>query len=78
MTEAVLVLISYNLFYALPFTIVPILVTTIGEKSRPILQRINDTLERFSSFIMPILLFLVGLSLVIDAINYFVTGKGLF
>ena len=77
-TEAVLVLISYNLLYALPFVIVPILVASIGERSRPLLQRINDALDRFSSFLMPVLLFLVGLGLVADAISYFVTGEGLF
>ena len=77
-TEAVLVLVSYNLFYALPFVIVPILVATIGERSRPLLQRINDALDRFSSFLMPVLLFLVGLGLIVDSIVYFVTGEGLF
>lgn len=76
-TEALIVLVSYNLFYALPFLIVPILVLTIGERSKPLLQRINDVLEHFSRFLMPILLLLVGVFLISDAITYFVTGAGL-
>lgn len=75
--EALIVLASYNLFYALLFLIVPALVITIGERSKPVLQRINEVLDRFSRFLMPILLFLVGAFLISDAITYFVTGKGL-
>lgn len=78
MPEPLLILVSYNLLYALPFVIVPILVIAIGERSKPLLLRINDLLERFSSFLMPVLLFLVGAFLVSDAITYFVTGIGLF
>jgi threonine/homoserine/homoserine lactone efflux protein len=77
MTDSLLILISYNLLYALPFVIVPILVIVIGERSKPLLQRINDLLARFSSFLMPVLLLLVGVFLISDAITYFLTGKGL-
>ena len=77
MTDSLLVLISYNLLYALPFVIVPILVIVIGERSKPLLQRINALLARFSSFLMPVLLLLVGVFLICDAITYFLTGKGL-
>jgi len=77
MPESLLILAIYNLLYALPFVIVPLLVITIGERSKPILLRINDSLERFSSFLMPVLLFLVGIFLISDAITYFVTGQGL-
>ena len=77
-TETLLVLVSYNVFYALPFTIVPILVAILGERSQSILQSINTFLERVSSVLMPILLFLLGGALIADATNYFVTGKGLF
>ena len=78
MAESLLILVSYNLLYALPFIIVPILVIAIGERSKPLLQRINDVLMRFSSFLMPVLLFLVGVFLISDAVTYFVTGIGLF
>ncbi len=77
MPESLLILAIYNLLYALPFVIVPLLVITIGERSKPILLRINDSLERFSSFLMPVLLSLVGIFLISDAITYFVTGQGL-
>lgn len=75
--ESLFILISYNLMYTLPFFIVPILVITIGERSKPLLQRINDLLAKFSSFLMPVLLFLVGVLLISDAVTYFITGTGL-
>ena len=76
--EALLVLLSYNLFYALPFTIVPILVVVMGDRSQAILQTINAFLKRVSRFLMPLLLLSLGGALVADAMNYFVTGQGLF
>ena len=76
--ESVAVLAGYNLLYPLPFIIVPVLVATIGERSQPVLQRMNDLLDRVSRYLMPVLLLLVGLALATDAIIYFVTGEGLF
>lgn len=76
--EALLLLIVYNILYALPFLIVPALVVILGERSRPLLQRINGKLDRVSAFLMPALLGLFGLALVGDALLYFVTGTGLF
>jgi cytochrome c biogenesis protein CcdA len=76
--EALLLLVAYNILYALPFLIVPALVVILGERSRPLLQRINEQLDRVSAFLMPALLGLCGLALVGDALLYFVTGKGLF
>lgn len=72
------VLIGYNLLYALPFVIVPALVVAIGDRSRPVLERINGVLERVSGLLMPILLGLAGLALIADALLYFFTGQGLF
>ncbi|GFO72696.1 hypothetical protein BJAS_P3144 [Bathymodiolus japonicus methanotrophic gill symbiont] len=77
-TETLLLLLSYNILYALPFTIVPILVAILGAGSQSILQSINTFLERVSAVLMPVLLILLGGALVADATNYFVTGKGLF
>ena len=77
-SESLVVLVGYNLLYALPFVIVPTLAATLGERSRPLLQRINNVLDRVSSDLMPVVLSLVGLALVTDAISYFVTGEGLF
>lgn len=71
------VLAVYNLLYALPFSVVPILTAASGKKSEDFLQRINEWLERISIFLLPILLALVGLALIIDSIIYFVTGSGI-
>jgi len=75
---AVLLLLSYNLAYALPFTLVPVLSAVMGERARPILQKINHGLDKVSALLMPLLLGLVGLALLADAINFFVTGSPLF
>ena len=63
-------LILYNLLYALPFAIVPLFVALFGDRSRDLLQKVNAVLERASGFLMPILLFLVGVALVVDAVGY--------
>jgi cytochrome c biogenesis protein CcdA len=76
--DTLVLLIVYNLFYALPFLVVPILVATLGERSRPVPQRINGTLNGASAFLMPVVLGLAGLALVTDAVLYFTTGEGLF
>ncbi|QDV48718.1 GAP family protein [Gimesia fumaroli] len=72
------VLAGYNVLYALPFALVPILTATSGEKSQIILRKINDWLVRISNFLMPILLVLVGLALIVDSMIYFVTGYEMF
>ncbi|MCA9016467.1 MAG: GAP family protein [Planctomycetaceae bacterium] len=72
------VLAGYNVLYALPFALVPILTATSGEKSQIILRKINDWLVRISQFLMPILLVLVGLALIVDSMIYFVTGYEMF
>jgi cytochrome c biogenesis protein CcdA len=68
----------YNLAYALPFTIVPISRAIMGERARPLLERINDVIERISGVLMPILLGLVGLAFLADAITFFLTGESFF
>ncbi|WP_027856579.1 GAP family protein [Marinobacterium jannaschii] len=76
--DSIMVLAAYNLFYALPFLIIPVLVKIIGKRSQSILGRINGIVERVSSYIMPILLALAGFVLVVDALKFMLTGKGLF
>jgi cytochrome c biogenesis protein CcdA len=76
--EVLVLLVGYNLAYALPFLVVPVLTAILGERSRPLLQRIRATLDRASTFLMPIMLGLVGLALIADAVLYFATGEGLF
>lgn len=75
---SIFMLIIYNLLYALPFTIVPILVAAIGKESRPILTKINNVIDKVSGFLMPILLALVGIALLADSIFYFINGESLF
>lgn len=76
--DSVLVLGGYNLGYALPFLVVPALTIALGERSRPVLARINEKVDRVSTYLMPLMLGLVGIALVADAIRYFAVGKGLF
>jgi len=73
-----LALLVYNFVYALPFLLVPILSAVMGEKSKPLLAKVNAVMERISGFLMPLMLGLVGLALMADAITYFLRGKSLF
>ena len=77
-TEAVLALVSYNVLYALPFTVVPLLIAISGDASRALLQRVNQFLDKASGFLMPIMLGGLGLFLVADAVIYFRGGVPLF
>lgn len=72
------VLAGYNVLYALPFALVPVLSATSGQKSQEMLRKINDWLVGISNFVMPILLVLVGLALIVDSMIYFVTGYEMF
>ncbi len=76
-TAALLVLTMYNLAYALPFAIVPVLVLVMGDRAKPLLRRINEVLVRGADMLMPWLMLLLGLWLTADAVNYFVTGQPL-
>lgn len=71
-------LVGYNLLYALPFTIVPILIALLGKKAAPILQSINAGVEKVSDYLMPLLFGGLGLFMIIDAVLFFTTGSGLF
>lgn len=77
-TESLITLAAYNLVYALPFAAVPILRAVMGDSSRPILESINNFLDKVSSFLMPALLLLLGSALVIDAMYFLVFGEALF
>ncbi len=75
---SLLVLVIYNLGYALPFLTVPVLALVLGDGSSEVLSRINDKVDRASTVLMPLMLALVGVALVADAILYFTRGQGLF
>ncbi len=76
--DSVMVIGGYNLGYALPFLVIPVLAYLLGERSRPILARINEKVDRVSAILMPFMLAAVGVALVVDAVLYFARGKGLF
>lgn len=76
--DSALVIIGYNTGYALPFLVVPLLTIALGERSRPLLARINEKVDHVSAFLLPIILAFVGIALVADAISYAATGEGLF
>jgi hypothetical protein len=50
----------------------------MGDRSKPILARINGTMEKASEVIMPLLLLLIGLALLLDSLWYFVRGVSFF
>ncbi len=76
--QAATVLLGYNLAYALPFAIVPVLSAIMGKEAQPLLARVNAGLDRASNILMPLLLGLVGLALLLDAASYFIRGTSLF
>ncbi len=77
-TDSLLLIGQYNLGYALPFLTVPVLAYLMGESSGPILTKINNKVDQISSFLMPILLAVLGIAMIVDAVLYFVKGEGLF
>jgi len=77
-TDSVIAITGYNLGYALPFLVVPVLALVLGDRSRPLLARINEKVDRISAYLMPLMLTLVGIALVLDAVRFFAVGKGLF
>jgi cytochrome c biogenesis protein CcdA len=75
---SVLVVAIYNVTYALPFLLVPLAVAILGERSKPILERINNALISLVDKLMPIMLFLIGVALIADALTFLITGKPLW
>ena len=75
--SALLILAAYNLAYALPFAIVPLLLLVMGDRAKPLLQKINDVLVKGAGRLMPWLMLLLGLWLTADAVIFFVIGKPL-
>jgi len=71
-------LVIYNIAYVLPFMLIPILTAIMGDKSKPILARVNGMMEKASDIIVPLLLVLIGLALLSDSVWYFVNGQSFF
>ena len=78
LNSSLFVLAGYNAAYALPFILVPVAVALIGDRSKPILDKINAALVSLTDKLMPIMLFLIGAALTIDALKYFATGESLW
>ncbi len=76
--SSVLVLAFYNLAYAAPFVLVPIMVALMGDASKPILEKMNNFLIGLVDRFMPILLLLLGAALTVDALAYLVSGETLW
>lgn len=76
--SSVLVLAIYNLAYALPFALVPIMVALVGDASKPILEKINNMLISLVDRCMPILLLLLSAALIVDALAYLISGEALW
>jgi cytochrome c biogenesis protein CcdA len=76
--SSLLVLLFYNAAYALPFLLVPIMVAMMGDSSKPILENINNILASLVGKSMPVLLFLLGAVLTVDALMFFISGNGLW
>ena len=70
-------LLLYNALYALPFLLVPASMALFGASVMPLLQRINAAVEKYSAYIVPVILALLGLVLLADAGSFFVTGQAL-
>lgn len=72
------ILLMYNACYALPFASVPIIRLITGVRSQKLFEKINYYLDKGSSFLMPIMLVLLGLAMLADVIKYYLTGEALF
>jgi len=74
----VIALVAYNLVYALPFALIPVLTMIMGDRSKPILARINGYMEKAGDIVMPLLLLAIGLALLVDSIWFFIRGESFF
>jgi hypothetical protein len=75
---AVLTLLIYNLLYILPFALLIVIRYIYKEKSDQLFAMINDKMEKIGNIILPLLFFLIGGALLVDAIKYFITGHPIF
>jgi hypothetical protein len=70
-------LLFYNMAYTVPFLLVPLALVIFGHSALPALQLINKGVEKIAAFILPVIIGLLGLVMVVDALLFFATGKGL-
>lgn len=70
-------LLFYNIAYLIPFLLVPLALAIFGRSAIPILQLINQGVEKGAAFILPVIIGLLGSAMVVDALLFFTTGEGL-
>ena len=75
MANSLTVLALYNIGYALVFAVVPVSVAIVGDRAKPLLERINNFLVRASEVAMPWMILLLGIWLLFDAGYFFVVGR---
>lgn len=71
-------IVIYNVVYALPFLLIPLLTAIMGDRSKPVLARVNGFMEKAGDFIMPLLFLMIGLALLLDSVWFFVRGESFF
>jgi cytochrome c biogenesis protein CcdA len=71
-------LVIYNIAYAVPFALIPVLTAIMGDRSKPILARVNGFMEKAGDIIMPLLLLAIGLALLLDSVWFFTRGESFF
>lgn len=71
-------LVIYNIAYALPFALIPVLTAIMGDRSKPILARVNAFMEKAGDIILPLLLLAIGLALLVDSVWFFTRGESFF
>ena len=75
---SLVVLTIYNLSYALPFMLVPLMVAVMGDACKPILEKTNSVLVKLVDICMPILLLLLGAILTLNGLTYLISGEPLW
>lgn len=71
------ILMLYNIAYAIPFLLVPVLIAVMGNAARPLLEKINSFMTRGADILMPWVMLAIGLWLIADVITYTITGSPL-
>ncbi len=70
-------LLVYNLFYALPYFLIPVAYAVTGKAIVDRLSALNQFISTTAAWLVPLLFGVLGLAFIVDAIKYFLTGSGL-
>lgn len=75
--EALVVLAIYNLAYLLPFAALVVLRFVYRGRSVALFERVNAGMEKAGALVLPLLLFVLGAVLLVDAVLFFFAGMPL-